>query len=116
MHLNVRQKIKPYMMDAIKVRYRIIPALFFGMFWVFPAVLSSSFLVWILCGIVGLSFTFLVVTRPFLIASADGVRYVSLLSDKKFQAISYEEFQERLPSMRWFLRKSDLVILDRAKR
>jgi hypothetical protein len=95
---------------TIRVRYGIYPVLIIALIGLtgalpLPFVGSIVIAAMTLFLLVALSF------RPFLLIDGDDIRYGSLISDQIFTPISKEELLIKLPSMRWFLRKSDLSLM-----
>ena len=98
--------------DSIKVRYgfRLIVAA--AMPVVILGCLSGE--AGLISGIVILPVLALMLFRPFLVTHEQGVKFVSLISDKFFRSASYGDLERQLPAMRWFLRDSDLILLDQS--
>ncbi|GAA5126577.1 hypothetical protein JIN84_15665 [Luteolibacter yonseiensis] len=50
--------------------------------------------------------------RPFLLVENGRARFVSLMSDSISREIELSALRSQLPSMRWMLRRSDLIELE----
>ena len=98
--------------DSIKVRYgfRLIAAAATPV--VILGLLSGE--AGLVSGFVILPVLALMLFRPFLVTQKQDVKFVSLISDKIFRSVSYGNLERQLPSMRWFLRDSDLILLDQS--
>jgi hypothetical protein len=95
----------------VRVRYGFYPIMMIALIGLIAAAFSSPRGATFILAIT-LTFVIAFCVRPFLLVAINDARFVSLISDQIFRSISKEELSIRLPSMRWFLRKRDLALLN----
>lgn len=96
--------------QIVRVRYGIAPIAIMALI----AFVVSSFLPTLGVALIVVMTSPLLIAmcvRPFLIVDAAEARYVSLISNQIFASVSMNDLYRKLPSMQWFLRKSDLAHL-----
>ncbi len=99
--------------NGIKVRYSLrcaaAPIILAGsLSW-----LSESLLALVLLGVFGLVLAVFIAVRPYLRVRNGEAHYVSLVSPRTYPAASVDEVLTAGWSLKWFLRRGDLMRLQR---
>jgi hypothetical protein len=95
---------------TIRVRYGIYPILILALLgFIIAAFLPPIGIVFIAS--IALPLLIAISVRPFMLINGDDIRCVSLLSNKIFSPLNKEELSNELPSMKWLIRKRDMILL-----
>lgn len=97
--------------QTIRVRYSLRASLYPILFLLYVAISLQDPVFWI---VAFATFPLLIplTFRPFLVVENGRARFVSIISDSKFRVVELSTLRAQLPSMKWMLRRTDLIELE----